>query len=65
MLDLIYICSLREKVRCLEGDQASGAVSDPTARGRYAPWTAPEHSPPQPTKSAGSATPSTTPSISG
>ena len=65
MLELIYISSLREKVRCSEGEQAPGTVSDSTARERYVPWTRPEQSPPQPTKSAGSATPSTTPSMCG
>jgi hypothetical protein len=39
MLDLIYISSLREKVRCLEGEQAPAAVSD--SRERYVPWTRP------------------------
>jgi hypothetical protein len=42
MLDLIYISSLREKVRRLEGEQAPGAVSESTARERYVPWTRPE-----------------------
>lgn len=37
MLDLIYICSLREKVHRSEGKQAPGAVSDSTARERYVP----------------------------
>ena len=42
MLDLIYISYLREKVRCLEGEQTPGAVSASTARERYVPWTRPE-----------------------
>jgi hypothetical protein len=39
MLDLIYICSLREKVRCMEGEQTPGAVSD--SRERSVRWTGP------------------------
>jgi hypothetical protein len=66
MLDLIYINSLREKVRCFEREHAPpGAGLGSTVRERYVPWTRLEQSPPPPAKSADSTKSSTTPSMRG